>query len=113
MHSNNIAEIEIKNITIKNKWYCIDEDDPRYDVNDKIKTLNKNYEYNNIDVNDLNYELEDCLDEIGKEYCNNLLDTTLDDIIIYCDVSIIMDKIENCYSVYYDYNSDLIKIIKI
>ena len=114
MHSNNIAEIEIKNITIKNKWYCIDEDDPRYDYNDKIKYLNKKYIhiYNNIEINNLNYELQDCLDEIGNEYCNNLLDSTLDDIIIYCDVSIIMDKIENCYSVYYDYNSNLIKIIK-
>ena len=83
------ANIKIYNIKIENKYYDYDWDDPRYDLNDKIKTLNKNYEYNNIDVDDLNYELEDCLDEIGKEYCNNLLDITLDDIIIYCDIIII------------------------
>ena len=44
MHLNNIAEIEIKNITIKNKWYCIDEDDPRYDYNNNLKPVqNKNF----------------------------------------------------------------------
>ena len=98
------ANIKIYNIKIENKYYDYDWDDPRYDVNDKIKTLNKNYEYNNIDVNDLNYELEDCLDEIGKEYCNNLLDITLDDIIIYCNISVICNESEKNYYISYDPN---------
>ena len=108
MHLNNVVKIEIKNIIIENKYYEYDCDDPRYDVNDKIKSINKKYihVYNNI--NNLNYELEDFLEEIGKEYCNSLLDTTLDDIIIYCDVTII-DETEKHYNVSYDYyNFDLI-----
>lgn len=115
MKSNNIITIEIKNIIIKDKFYCIDEDDPRYDINDKIKYLNKKYVqvYNNIKINNLNYELIDCLDEIGQEYCNNLLDITLDDIIICCDVSIIYNKLETHYHISYDYNFDLLKTIKI
>ena len=113
MHLNNVVKIEIKNIIIENKYYEYDCDDPRYDVNDKIKSINKKYihVYNNI--SNLNYELEDFLEEIGKEYCNGLLDTTLDDIIIYCDVTII-DETEKHYNVSYDYyNFDLIKINKI
>ena len=88
MHLNNVVTIEIKNIIIENKYYEYDCDDTRYVVNDKIKSINKKYihVYNNI--SNLNYELEDFLEEIGKEYCNGLLDTTLDDIIIYCDVTI-------------------------
>lgn len=95
------SDIRIYNVEIENKYYEYDSDDPRYDVNDKIKYVNKEYVYYNIELNEFDYELQDYLDEIGKEYCNGLLDTTLDDIIIYCNVCII-NKTEKEYYVSYD-----------
>lgn len=98
------TNVRIYNIEVENKYY--DWDDPRYDVNEKIKSIDKEYEYNfhNIDTNDLNYELADCLEEIGQEYCNSLCDTTLDDIIIYCEYVIIMNNKEEYHKISYDYS---------
>ena len=107
------SDIRIYNIEIENKYYDYDYDDPRYDVNDKIKSINKEYIYNNIELNEFNYYLEDCLDEIGKEYCNNLLDITLDDIIIYCDIIIINNIKTQHNRISYNYSStNPIKIIE-
>lgn len=106
------SDIRIYNIGIENKYYDYDYDDPRYDVNDKIKSINKEYIYNNIDLNVFNY-LEDCLQEIGQNYCDNLLDTTLDDIIIYCDIIIINNFKTQYNRISYNYSeTNSIKIIK-
>ena len=101
------SDIRIYNIKVENKYYNYDCDcdDPRYDVNDKIKSINKEYIYNNIEINDFNYDLEDYLEEICKEYCNKLLDTTLDNIIICCDIDIITNDTKSHYKISFDYNS--------
>ena len=45
------SDIRIYNVEIENKYYEYDSDDPRYDVNDKIKYVNKEYVYYNIELN--------------------------------------------------------------
>lgn len=98
------SNILIYNIEIVNKYYDYDWDDPRYDVNEKIKPLNKKYRYK-TNTNDLKSYLECCLEEIGQNYCNDLLDTTLDDIIIYCEYIIITDNKEEHHKISYCYNA--------
>lgn len=116
------SDIRFYNIKIEDKYYDYDWDDPRYDINDKVKSINKEYIYSNMDMSNIdidsninfNYVLQDCLEEIGQDYCYSLLDTTLDDIIIYCDIIMTIDtETEIHYKIAYNYSAtNPIKIIE-